>query len=309
MAEKNIAVLKTYFETGDRPTEGQFADLIDSFVHKNTGAAIVSKSYDETTGDFSIGFSDNTTISFNVPLSVGISFVEGLQDALDNKVDKVTGKGLSSNDYTNIEKEKVAENAVHRNTPEIHVSASDRENWDNKVDQEEGKGLSSNDYTDTEKAQVATNKLHVEDDTTHVNPTKDFIWSDKIKNWTANENFPVNIPYYRIYKNAVYLLTIANNEYPFDTTDIDAEIINSKWSLVLKGKNTIFVFGNEFELKKNPINNNPLSFNTLENNDFIVNGFRDNNTIWEVAQCLDSLNTNIDASWNVIRLIENITNT
>ncbi|MEN1784307.1 MAG: tail fiber domain-containing protein [Bacteroidota bacterium] len=31
--KKNRATLKGYFNTGDRPTEGQFADLIDSFLH------------------------------------------------------------------------------------------------------------------------------------------------------------------------------------------------------------------------------------------------------------------------------------
>jgi len=34
-----------------------------------------------------------------------ISAIEGLTDAITNKVDKVTGKGLSSNDYTNTEKQ------------------------------------------------------------------------------------------------------------------------------------------------------------------------------------------------------------
>ena len=32
MAQKNRTTLKSYFETGDKPTESQFEDLIDSFV-------------------------------------------------------------------------------------------------------------------------------------------------------------------------------------------------------------------------------------------------------------------------------------
>lgn len=35
MAIKTKDTLKTYFNTGDRPTEGQFADLIDSLKHVN----------------------------------------------------------------------------------------------------------------------------------------------------------------------------------------------------------------------------------------------------------------------------------
>lgn len=34
MSEKNRQTLKTYFETGDKPTQGEFEDLIDSFVHR-----------------------------------------------------------------------------------------------------------------------------------------------------------------------------------------------------------------------------------------------------------------------------------
>ena len=32
MAQRTKAVLKTYFETGDKPTQQQFEDLIDSMV-------------------------------------------------------------------------------------------------------------------------------------------------------------------------------------------------------------------------------------------------------------------------------------
>jgi len=103
MPVKSIAVLKTFFETGDRPTESQFADLIDSFIHKTTGSVVIGRSVNETTGDVVIQFSDGGNISFNVnPLeSAEISFINGLQEALNNKVDKENGKALSSNDFTN----------------------------------------------------------------------------------------------------------------------------------------------------------------------------------------------------------------
>ena len=55
----------------------------------------------------------------------------------ETKVDKIEGKGLSTNDYTNEEKTLVA-------------------TIPNKVDKIEGKGLSANDYTDAEKTLVAT---------------------------------------------------------------------------------------------------------------------------------------------------------
>ena len=68
--------------------------------------------------------------------NLSISQITGLQSALDGKVDKVTGKGLSTNDYTEEERLKVA-------------------TIDNKVDKETGKGLSTNDYTTAEKTKLA----------------------------------------------------------------------------------------------------------------------------------------------------------
>lgn len=53
--------------------------------------------------------------------------------SLETKVDKIEGKGLSTNDYTNEDKTALA----------------------NKVDKIEGKGLSTEDYSTAEKAEVA----------------------------------------------------------------------------------------------------------------------------------------------------------
>lgn len=60
--------------------------------------------------------------------------------ALDDKVDKVSGKGLSTNDYTNEDAAIVG-----------GVTAA----LANKVDAVTGKGLSTNDYTDADVAIVA----------------------------------------------------------------------------------------------------------------------------------------------------------
>ena len=57
--------------------------------------------------------------------------------AVPNKVDKVTGKGLSTNDYTDADKTAVG-------------------TIGDKVDKVTGKGLSTNDYTDEDKAAVGT---------------------------------------------------------------------------------------------------------------------------------------------------------
>ena len=90
-----------------------------------------------------------------------------LNTALNEKVDKVSGKSLSTNDYTNAEKTKLAgieANANNYSHPSSHpasiitetsekrfVSDNEKATWNNKVDKISGKGLSTNDYTTEEK--------------------------------------------------------------------------------------------------------------------------------------------------------------
>ncbi len=80
-------------------------------------------------------------------------------DIIANKVDKVTGKGLSTNDYTDSAK-SFLEETVPQELDRIDEKITEVEenvysNFKNKVDKVEGKGLSTNDYTDDEKAAVA----------------------------------------------------------------------------------------------------------------------------------------------------------
>ena len=90
-----------------------------------------------------------------------------LNTALNEKVDKVSGKSLSTNDYTNAEKTKLAgieANANNYTHPSSHpasiitetsekrfVTDNEKATWNNKVDKISGKGLSTNDYTTEEK--------------------------------------------------------------------------------------------------------------------------------------------------------------
>lgn len=67
---------------------------------------------------------------------------------LSGKVDKITGKGLSTNDYTDEEKEKLKGLSNYDDT-EIKNEIG------GKVDKVQGKGLSSNDYTAEEKTKLS----------------------------------------------------------------------------------------------------------------------------------------------------------
>lgn len=78
----------------------------------------------------------NTTTRVRNAATKIIDFITELVNSVSNKVDKVTGKDLSTNDYSNEAKAEVAKVA-------------------DKVDKVEGKGLSTNDYTNEAKAEVA----------------------------------------------------------------------------------------------------------------------------------------------------------
>lgn len=110
---------------------------------------------------------DRTTHTGTQPIAT----VAGLQAALDSKVEKVAGKGLSTNDYSTAEATKlgaIAEQATknatdaqlrdrstHTGTQAIATIDNLQSALDAKVDAQEGKGLSSNDFTAAEKAKLA----------------------------------------------------------------------------------------------------------------------------------------------------------
>jgi len=58
--------LKTYFNTGDKPTEQQFCDLIDSYHHIDSGL-IVTNVATNTDGDQKITFSNGVSIEVKNP--------------------------------------------------------------------------------------------------------------------------------------------------------------------------------------------------------------------------------------------------
>ena len=123
-----------------------------SWVQKNvqTGGGGGTSDYDELTNKPQIA---GTTLTGNKSLSdLGIAS----ETDLENKVDKVTGKGLSENDYTDADKAIVD-----------GVSTA----LEGKVDKVTGKGLSTNDYDDTAKTAVdALGTASTKDSTTFINP-------------------------------------------------------------------------------------------------------------------------------------------
>lgn len=94
------------------------------------------------------------------------SAIKANATAITSKVDKVAGKGLSTNDYTTTEKNKldgieagadktVVDSALDSSSINPVQNKVIKESLDSKVDKVSGKELSTNDYTTAEKTKLA----------------------------------------------------------------------------------------------------------------------------------------------------------
>ena len=114
---------------------------------------------------------------YDVNPTTTIANVTGLQTALNGKVNTVSGKGLSSNDYTTDEKNKLEGIEAQANKTIVDSALSSSSTnpvqnkvvntaLDGKVDKVSGKGLSTEDYTTAEKTKLdsvesnANNYIH-----------------------------------------------------------------------------------------------------------------------------------------------------
>ena len=148
MAEETRIRLKSYFETGDKPTAQEFIHLIDSMVHKYDGIIITSVMTNDI-GDITFSFSDGNTVTVNkyqLPNEMPVNFIAGLQTALDSKVDKVAGKQLSGEDFTTVLKAKLEqlENYVHPDNHGISEISGLQTALDNKVSKTANETISGN---------------------------------------------------------------------------------------------------------------------------------------------------------------------
>jgi microcystin-dependent protein len=124
----------------------------------------------------------------------------------NNKVDKVSGKQLTTNDFTTTEKNKLARIQVGANKyvhPASHsasmitqdanhrfISDSERNKWNNKVDKMTGKGLSANDFTNAEKSKLAILQAHPATHSADIITTttsKQFVSQTEKDNWNAGQ--------------------------------------------------------------------------------------------------------------------------
>ena len=124
----------------------------NNYTNEEKGKLTNLENYDDTeiraSLDDKVDKVSGKGLSANDYTNADKAIVDGVTDALADKVDKVGGKGLSTNDYTTNEKNKLAQLENYDDT-EIRTSLS------NKVDKISGKGLSTEDYTTAEKTKLS----------------------------------------------------------------------------------------------------------------------------------------------------------
>lgn len=147
----NVKSLSDY-PSDDGITAAQLKAIFDGRTDKEVKSAIngIIDELTATTGAAQIGTKDGNTV----------------QAALDGKVSSDAGKGLSSNDFTDTEKAKLAgvETGANRTVVDSTLSAESanpvqnkavQAALDSKVSAQAGKGLSTNDYTTAEKQKLS----------------------------------------------------------------------------------------------------------------------------------------------------------
>ncbi|GAA4271623.1 hypothetical protein U6A24_13640 [Aquimarina gracilis] len=142
-------ILKTFFETGDRPTENQFGDLIDSYFHIDDGAIITGIIVDDN-GNTCIKLSDASEIRIQKQDDTfEIAQITNLQSELDRRVINIPGKVLTDVNFT-VELSNKLANLENYIPPEmvsigyVENLTEELESIRNAIDTKEDRGVQNN---------------------------------------------------------------------------------------------------------------------------------------------------------------------
>lgn len=126
MAQTTKENLKKYFETGDKPTQNEYAELIDAFRHVDDKLPITDVE--------SLQASLDTKAAAATLLNhMNDSSIHGNQ-TLDGADIKLAYEAeADTNAFTDAEKQQVADGVSHRADSNIHVSENDKKRWNNRV--------------------------------------------------------------------------------------------------------------------------------------------------------------------------------
>lgn len=156
----SLDILKSWFQKGDKPTENQFKNLIDSFHHKDDGNIITNYKLADN-GNISFTLSDGNTATFEkfvLPNTMPKNFIDGLVETLNNKVTSETGKQLSDENFTIELKQKLDQlkNYIHPEFHQITEIQGLQEAIEAKVDKVIGKQLSDENFSTEEKEKLTS---------------------------------------------------------------------------------------------------------------------------------------------------------
>jgi hypothetical protein len=151
--------------TGDQDLSGKVDKITDKGLSANDYTNDEKTKLDAISGT-NTGDETSTSIKSKLSISTLSGSNTGDQD-LSGKVDKITGKGLSANDYTNDEKTKLDAISGTNTGDETSTSIKSKlsistlsgsntgdQDLSGKVDKITDKGLSANDYTNDEKTKL-----------------------------------------------------------------------------------------------------------------------------------------------------------
>lgn len=116
MAQEDRSTLKSYFNTGDIPTEAQFANLIDSFLNLAEDAAPLDANDIGTTVQAYSAILAATTAAFTTALLDKLNGIEALADVTDATNVNAAGAVMNS-DYNQSHSVLVQQNSS--GSPEI----------------------------------------------------------------------------------------------------------------------------------------------------------------------------------------------
>ncbi|MBC7845001.1 MAG: hypothetical protein H7Y10_00745 [Flavobacterium sp.] len=166
-AEINRATVAEGVLTTSITTEASTRGTTDVTLTTNLNAEVTRATAAETTNTNAITAEGTTAraaelanaSAINTERTRALAVEAGLASNLALKVDKVTGKDLSANDYTDAEKTKLAAisgtNTGDQDLTALATTSALTTALNLKVDKVSGKDLSANDYTDAEKTKLA----------------------------------------------------------------------------------------------------------------------------------------------------------
>ena len=125
MAQTSKDDLKKYFETGDKPTQTEYAELIDALRHVDEKLPIADVESLQTSLD-----SKATTDALLNHINDATLHQSNMSGA---DIKTAYEAEADTNAFTDAEKQQVADGVVHRADTSSHVSGTDKTKWNNQL--------------------------------------------------------------------------------------------------------------------------------------------------------------------------------